>query len=79
MSIMAIKKVKQYVVCVNNQGCEVSLEKRKIYQVISDKTAEQKNLLRVKDETGQSYLYPQRFFMTIKLPQPVLKAIRRAA
>lgn len=76
---MPAKKSKQYVVCVNNQGYEVSLEKRKIYQVLADKTAEQKNLLRVKDESGQSYLYPQNFFISIKLPQMVLKAIGKAA
>lgn len=69
----------KHVICIQNRKFKISLMKRKIYQVIADKTAEQKNLFRVKDESGQSYLYPQRFFMTIKLPQPILKAIDKAA
>lgn len=77
---MPVKKNnKQYVVCVYNQGYEASLEKRKIYRVISDKSSAQKSLLRVKDESGQSYLYPARFFLSVKLPQTITKAIDKAA
>ena len=77
--LMTAKKTKQYAVCVYNRGYEVSLEKRKIYQVTTDKTAEQKSLLRVKDESGQTYLYPAKFFILIKLPQTVAKVFGKAA
>lgn len=76
---MAIKKSKQYAVCVYNKGYELSLEKRKIYQATADKTSEPKSLLRVKDESGQSYLYPAKFFMAIKLPQTIVKLFGKAA
>ena len=67
--------LKQYVVCINNEGYEVSLERRKIYTVIMDRKAEERNLIRIKDESGQSYLYPSSCFIAIQLPQPVVRAL----
>ena len=76
---MKSRSLKYYVICVQNQGYEVSLEKRKIYRLSPDVSAHARNLVKVYDESGQSYLYPARYFMAIKLPQPVLKAFHRAA
>lgn len=50
------------VICVNNEGYAGSLELRKIYQVIPDKTATDLNQLRVIDESGEDYLYPETNF-----------------
>jgi hypothetical protein len=66
---------KQYVVCVQNQGYKVSLEIRKIYRAITDKQASEHHLVRIIDESRQSYLYPEDYFVAIQLPQPVLKAL----
>lgn len=74
-----MKTVRQYVICVRNQGYEVSLEKRKIYRITPDKTSSELRLVKIIDESGQPYLYPQQFFIPIRLSQPVLKAIDRAA
>jgi hypothetical protein len=52
---------------------------RKIYQTLADPEAETHGLLRVIDESGEDYLYPQKFFMSLDLPQPVESALRRAA
>jgi hypothetical protein len=70
---------KRFVVCVHNAGYPVSLELRKIYQALADPEAEAHGLLRVIDESGEDYLYPQKFFMSLDLPQPVASALRRAA
>lgn len=70
---------KYYAVCIKNEGYEASLERRKIYQVVTDKQGAERGLIRIVDESGQSYLYPQSFFSPIKLPQPLLKAFARAA
>jgi hypothetical protein len=64
---------------VRNRGYPASLELRKIYQALADPEAETHGLLRVIDESGEDYLYPQRFFMCLDLPQPVETALRRAA
>jgi hypothetical protein len=66
---------KKFVVCLKNKGCEVSLEPRKIYQVLPDPDAAKHRQLRVIDESGDDYLYPASYFAPIELPQPVRKAV----
>ena len=69
------KRATGFVVCIRNEGYEVSLELRKIYQVISDTSAARHHLLKVIDESGEDYLYPQDFFLPIELPKPLEKAV----
>lgn len=63
------------VVCVNNTGYPVSLEKRKIYKAYSEKSLQEKHLLRVMDESGEDYLYPENYFLSIHLPKQERNAI----
>jgi len=51
---------------------------RKVYQVIPDKVASRLHQIRVIDETGEDYLYPEDFFVPVQLPQAVERAVRRA-
>ena len=69
----------RFVICVRNEGYEVSLEKRKLYQVVSDAKASQHGQIRVIDESGDDYLYPQDFFVSVDLPKPIEKAVLSAA
>jgi hypothetical protein len=64
-----------FVVCVRNEGYDVSLERRKLYQVIPDPASERHRLLRIIDESGEDYLYPEDFFLPIGLPKPVEKVL----
>lgn len=66
-------------VCIKNDGYPASLEKRKIYVVLPDAGAEAHRLLRVIDESGEDYLYPEKFFRPVELPQPVKRAVLAAA
>jgi len=68
----------RFVVCLNNKGYEVSLETRKIYQVLRDRDAAKHKQLRVIDESGEDYLYPESYFTPIELPQPVRRAVLAA-
>ncbi|MGH9871737.1 MAG: hypothetical protein ACRD9S_04630 [Pyrinomonadaceae bacterium] len=70
---------KQFVVCVDNEGYPASLELRKIYRTVPDKNAAKHNLVRVIDESGEDYLYPESFFVGIRLPQAVKEAFLKAA
>ncbi len=65
--------------CLRNKGYEVSLERRKIYQVIPDRDAEKQGQLRVIDESGEDYLYPATFFALIKLPRTIRRRVLAAA
>ena len=69
---------KQFVVCVKNKGYEVSLERRKIYQVLPDPEAAKHRQVRVIDESGEDYLFPRSFFSPIELPLPVRRAVLAA-
>jgi hypothetical protein len=58
-------------VCVKNQGYEASLELRKIYETVSDAEAAEHGQIRVIDESGEDYLYPEEFFVRVELPAAV--------
>ena len=70
---------KRLVICVDNSGYEVSLERRKIYVCLPDAKAERLGQLRVIDESGEDYLYPKEAFVGVALPQPVRRAVLDAA
>lgn len=67
------------VICIDNAGYEASLERRKLYSVVTDSEAKKHKLLRVIDESGESYLYPEAFFLLVKLPPATRQAILAAA
>ena len=73
-----IARRKRFVVCIRNTGYPASLELRKIYQALPDPEAEAHDLVRVIDESGEDYLYPEKFFLALDLPQAVESALRRA-
>ena len=75
---MARTPTKQLVVCVDNEGYAVSLEKRKIYIAIRDTAAEKHGMIRIIDESGEDYLYPKALFRPIALPQAVKRAVLAA-
>ena len=64
-----------FVICLNNNNYEASLEKRKLYEVLPDETASKHGQLRVIDESGEDYLYPSNYFVSIDLPKSAEKAI----
>ena len=68
---------RHFVVCVRNTGYPASLEVRKIYTSLRDRSAEAHGMLRVVDESGEDYLYPAKFFIAVQLPQPLRSALRR--
>jgi hypothetical protein len=76
---MGRPRSKQLMVCINNDGYPVSLEKRKIYVALPDADAEKRGLVRVIDESGEAYLYAKALFRAIALPASVKKAVLAAA
>ena len=63
---------------VNNKDYPASLELRKLYQVVADEAAAKHHQLRVIDESGEDYLYPEEYFVPVQLPQAAEKAVLRA-
>jgi hypothetical protein len=64
---------------VKNEGYAVSLELRKLYVALADAQASKHRQLRVIDESGEDYLYPEEFFVAVDLPQTVRRRVLQAA
>jgi hypothetical protein len=70
---------RQLVICVDNSGYEASLERRKIYEAVADSASAKQGLLRVIDESGEDYLYPESMFVEASLPAAIRRAVLHAA
>ena len=66
------------VICLDNSGYEVSLERRKIYFSLSDSEAAKRHLIRLVDESGDDYLYPEERFVEADLPLATRRAVIQA-
>jgi hypothetical protein len=69
----------RFVVCVKNKNYAASLELRKLYQVVADEVATKVHHIRIIDESGEDYLYPQEYFVPVELPEAAERAVRRAS
>jgi len=69
---------KHFAVCISNKGYPASLELRKLYQVIPDEEAAKLGQIRVVDESGENYLYPEQYFAPVQLRQDTERAVLRA-
>lgn len=68
-----------FAVCVRNDDHPASLELRKLYRVLDDKFADAHGLIRVVDESGEDYLYPDEFFVRVELPAAIEKTLAKIA
>jgi len=75
----APKRQRQFVVCIRCGDYPVSLEERKIYEILPDPEAAKHQQIRVVDESGDSYLYPEGYFIVIDLPEATRRALVKAA
>lgn len=64
----------RYVICLDNEDHIVSLEIRKVYQVVDDPVAEAAGAIRIIDESGEDYMYEAARFALVELPQVALEA-----
>jgi hypothetical protein len=68
------RQEKKSVLCIKNNGCD-DLELRKIYEVLPDARALKDGYLRIVDESGEDYLYPESYFILVKLPRKAQEAL----
>jgi hypothetical protein len=63
----------KFVIYTNNQDYPTLLERWKVYRVVADEKAENRNLIRIIDESGEDYLYSKQDFTAIVLLKNVEK------
>ena len=68
-----------FAVCINNDGYPASLELGKIYQVVSDESADSHGYIRVIDESGEDYAYSKDWFFPVSIPEALERVLFRAA
>ncbi len=59
----------RYVMCINNKAYPVSLTLHKVYKVIPDARGEKVGDIRIVDESGEDYLFPEKFFVTVTISE----------
>lgn len=69
----------KFVICLDNRGYEASLEQRKLYEVLPDEKASQHGQLRVIDESGEDYLFPENMFMDAALKDEIAERVAKIA
>jgi hypothetical protein len=73
------RATRRLVICLDNSGYEVSLERRKIYVALADTEAAKHGRIRVIDESGDDYRYPEERFVKAELPLATRRAVMQAA
>lgn len=68
----------RFALCVRKDECQ-DLDLRKVYRVLPDERAERDGYLRVVDESGEDYLYPESYFVFVKLPRKAQEAVAASA
>lgn len=69
----------RFVVCVRNDEYPMDLALHKIYEVLPDPSAERSGWIRIVDETGEDYLYPEKLFQPIEVSQALGEKLLRAS
>ena len=72
------KQKKSYVLCVRNDDAD-DLQELKLYQVLPDEDAAEDGLLRIVDDSGEDFLYPKSYFVSIELPQTAKRMLSSSA
>ncbi len=65
---------RRFALCIRNDNCE-DLVLRKLYEVIPDRRAEREGYIRVVDESGEDYVYPESNFVFVRLARKARQAV----
>ncbi len=65
--------------CISNDGYPASLEVRKVYESIPDDAAAARRFVRIVDESGDDYLYPEVMFLSVELPKEATRLFAHAS
>ena len=70
---------KRFAICIQNGEYAGTLELRKVYEVLEDPDAADRNYMRVIDESGEDYLYPCSWFVPVSVPEGVEQLLHELA
>lgn len=59
----------RYVMCIDNKAYPIDLTLHKVYKVIPDAVGDQVGDIRIVDDSGEDYLFPEKYFVQVNLPE----------
>ena len=68
----------KFVLCIADKDCE-DLERGKVYALLPDARAKRDCYIRVIDESGEDYLYPESLFVAVDIPAKAREALGAAS
>jgi hypothetical protein len=76
MIVKRQRRQARFLLCVT--AVEPDLLPRRLYRVLPDLSAAKQDCVRVVDESGEDYLYPASYFVTVRVPREVTRALAKA-
>jgi len=67
----------KYVICFDSSKYPTSLQKGKLYAVLNDEKADSLDMIRIIDDSGDSYLYSREYFESVNLSAKLEKALNK--
>lgn len=67
-----------FALCIDRDATAGDLHLATLYRVVSDRSAAQKGMLRVVDDSGDDYLYPRAWFVLRRLPASLDRKLAKA-
>ena len=74
MAMTRVQSKRKFALCIEDKDCD-DLERSKVYAVLPDASARRDGYLRVVDESGEDYLYPEAYFVALDLPSKAKAAL----
>jgi hypothetical protein len=68
----------QTFVCIKNEGFEADLDTDTVYLAMPDEEGARHGRIRILDESGEDYLYPQDYFVHVEVSPVVREALMSA-
>jgi hypothetical protein len=68
----------RFAICIDNAEYPASLELHKLYRVIADEDAKKDGDLRIIDESGEDYIYPNDYFLLVDIPRGTAQSLNKS-
>ena len=68
----------RFAICIYTDDADL-LTPRMIYQILPDDSAARSNYVRVIDNEGEDYLYPEDYFIFVDFPREIERALLRTS
>lgn len=69
--------MQKFAICLDNQDYRASLEPKKLYEIIPDRQAAKHKMIRIIDESGEDYLFPENLFAELPLPEQIAEKLKK--